>query len=124
MAEDDKAHSSPPGADDPFEVAWREVEAHWDEDLHHRRFIALCAAQQALQEAGRRYRKVRDTDPNRREEAGRRIDAVLTAALQRIQATRTEPKPHAARRITWVAFGLSAFFIVYALLSILRARPH
>lgn len=121
MSADEEAQPPAPHPD-PFEVAWREVEAHWTEDAHHRRFIALCAAQDALQEAGRRYRQVRDTDPARREEAARRIDAVLAAAFQRIQATRTEPKPR-ARRVQWVAFGISAFFIVYALLSVLRARP-
>lgn len=120
MSADEQAQEPAPHTD-PFEAAWHEVEAHWTEDARHRRFIAFCAAQDALQEAGRRYRQVRDTDPARREEAARRIDAVLAAAFQRIQATRTEPKPR-ARRVQWVAFGLSAFFIIYALLSVLRAR--
>jgi hypothetical protein len=121
MSADDEAQQAQAPHPDPFEAAWREVENHWTDDAHHRRFIAFCAAQDALQEAGRRYRQVRDTDPARREEAARRIDAVLAAAFQRIQATRTEPKPR-ARRMQWVAFGLSAFFMVYALLSVLRAR--
>jgi hypothetical protein len=78
-------------ADDPIEVAWQKVEAAWDEDDVHRRFVALCESQGALAEAGRRYRAIRDTDPTRSAAAKKRIDYVLSAALRSMEITRTTP---------------------------------
>jgi hypothetical protein len=114
----------PPAAPaaDPFDAAWREVEGQWGDDAAHRKFIAFCAGMGALEQAGRRYRMVRDSDPARADEARRRIDAVLGAAIQRMDLTRAA-RPNPTRRIQWVAFGLSLFFVLYALLSVLRGRP-
>jgi hypothetical protein len=106
--------------EDPFEAAFRELEAHWGEDAAHRRFIAFCATQGQLGEAGKRYRKVREEDPARREEAARRIDAVLAHALQHMQLTKTEVKP-GARNLRWVV-GACVCLALFALLSLLRAR--
>lgn len=104
---------------DPFDVAFREVEARWGEDAAHKRFIAFCAAQGALAEAGKRYRRVREEDPTRRDEAARRIDAVLASALSTMELTRTEAKPP-ANRLRWVV-GACVCLALFALLSILRA---
>jgi hypothetical protein len=106
---------------DPFDLAWREVEAHWSEDSAHRKFIAFCASQGALHEAGRRYREVRDSDESRREDAGKRIDAVLASALQTMQVMR-ESRPQHTKRLQWVAVGMCVFLVLYALFSLLRAR--
>jgi hypothetical protein len=108
---------------DPYAAAWSEVERNWGDDTAHRKFIAFCAAQGALDQAGRRYRLVRDSDPTRKSEAARRIDAVLATALQTMDLARSE-RPTRGSRLQWVAFGVSAFFLLYALLSVLRARPH
>jgi hypothetical protein len=108
---------------DPFETAWREVEANWDDDKAHRRFIAFCAAQGALEQAGRRYREVREGDAARSAEARRRIDAVLAAAMQNMQALKTD-KSAEIRRINWVAVGLCVMLTLYGLLTLLRARSH
>jgi hypothetical protein len=107
---------------DRFDVAFRELEAHWSEDKAHKRFIAFCAAQGALAEAGKRYRKVREEDPARAEEAARRIDAVLAQALQHMQLTKSEVKP-ATRNLRWVV-GACVCLALFALLTLLRARSH
>jgi hypothetical protein len=107
---------------DPFDVAFRELEARWSEDAAHRRFIAFCATQGALAEAGKRYRKVREEDPTRRDEAARRIDSVLAQALQHMQLTRSEVKP-SARNLRWVV-GACVCLALFALLTLLRARSH
>jgi hypothetical protein len=108
--------------EDPFETAFRELEAHWTEDAAHRRFIAFCATQGALAEAGKRYRKVREEDPERREEAARRIDAVLAHALQHMQLTKSEVTP-TARNLRWVV-GACVCLALFALFTLLRARSH
>jgi len=106
---------------DPYELAWRELEARWTEEAAHRRFIAFCAAQGALAEAGRRYRELRERDPARSEEAKRRLDAVLSAAMQSMELARTH-KPPKPKRMHWVIVGMCAFLVIYGVLSILRAR--
>ena len=108
-------------AGDPFESAWREVEAHWGEDSAHRKFIAFCAAQGALHEAGKRYRAVRDSDEARREDAKKRIDAVLASAFSSLDVLR-DNRPQAPKRLQWVAIGMCVFLVLYALFSLLRAR--
>jgi hypothetical protein len=104
---------------DPFDAAFREVEARWGEEAAHRKFIAFCAAQGALAEAGRRYRKVREEDPARSEEARRRIDAILASAMQTMELTRSDAKPP-SNRLRWVV-GACVCLALLALLSILRA---
>ena len=108
---------------DPFDLAWREVEAHWTEDSAHRKFIAFCASQGALHEAGRRYRAVRDSDDARRDDAKKRIDAVLASALQSMEVLR-DSRPQHTKRLQWVAVGMCVFLVLYALFSMLRARSH
>jgi hypothetical protein len=108
---------------DPFDRAWREVESHWTDDSAHRKFIAFCAAQGALHEAGRRYRAVRDADEQRRSEAQKRIDAVLASALQSMDILR-DARPQHTKRLQWVAVGVCVFLVLFALFSMLRARSH
>jgi hypothetical protein len=109
---------------DAFESLWQRLEASWEDDSQHRKFIAFCASQGALPEAGRRYRRVRDESPERRKQAERWIDAVLAAAVQNLQLTRNTEDPKAtARPLRWLAFGLSGFLICYALLLLLRGSP-
>jgi hypothetical protein len=108
---------------DPFEAAWREVEAHWAEDSAHKKFIAFCAAQGALHEAGKRYRAVRDSDDPRRDDAKKRIDAVLASALTSLDVLR-DSRPQNAKRLQWLVFAMCVFLVLYALFSLLRARSH
>ncbi len=113
------------GVDDPFERIWRNVEADWADDAAHRKFIAFCAAQSALAEAGRRYRHVRETDSARAEQAKRWCDAVLAAAMQNMQLAKTDTEPpRAAKLIGWISFAISGALIVYGALALLRSSSH
>ena len=110
---------------DPFEAVWQEVVSAWSDEAAHRKFIAFCASQGALAEAGKRYRRVREEDPDRAKQAARWIDAVLAAAMENMQLMRGIEEPAAqARPLKWLAFALSSFLIVYALLVLLRSAPH
>lgn len=102
-----------------IEAAWRKLEQDWSSDEAHRRFIALCAHQGALDQAGRRYRALRDQDPARREDAARRLNAVMAAALEQLVQTRA-PAPARKRRIMWLMVGACGFLIVQAVLALLR----
>lgn len=99
-------------------AAWAKLETEWDNDQAHRRFIALCANNDALDEAGRLYRTVRDSDPSRRDEAARRLNAILAAAFQQLSPQRGEPPR--TRRMMWLIVGACGFVLAHAVLTLLR----
>lgn len=106
---------------DMVEAAFRELERNWASEDAHRRFIALCAAHGALGEAGRRYRDVRESDPTRSEDAARRLQAVTAAALEQLALARST-RPTRGRRMMWLMVGICGFFVIQAVLTLLRAR--
>ena len=77
----------------------------------------------ALDQAGRRYRAVRDADPTRREDAARRLGAVMGAAMEQLAQTRS-PSPAPKRRIMWLMVGACGFVILQAVLALLRRGSH
>lgn len=89
--------------DESLEEAWAHLEESWDEDDAHKRFIAVCDAIGRLDEAGARYRAVREADPARAAEAARRIDQIVVRALATLHAQRVEPPAAPRRRLLWVA---------------------
>jgi hypothetical protein len=98
------------------------LEARWQDDAAHRSFIALCSAHGALAEAGRYYRTVRDRDPARRQEAERRLNAVLGAAIAGLDAQRAEAR--AARRprksrLFWLVCGVGLALLGCAVRAVL-----
>ena len=113
-----------PGSDatkDPVETAWDEVEARWDDPAAHKAFVGLCHSLGRLPEAGRRYRAVRDGDPERSAEAHRQIDHLLTLAMRTLELTRTPPPTgRGKRRVLYFAVGVAATLIGVALWSLLR----
>ena len=108
-------------ADDPIETAWGEVEARWDDEAAHKKFLTLCAATDRLAEAGRRYREVREGDPARAEIAEAQIDRLLSMAMQNLEALKTEPQQRSGKTVMFlVALGVSLSLIVTALWTWLR----
>lgn len=92
---------------DPIDEAWARVEAEWGNAEAHRRFVGVCIALDRLPEAGKRYRKVRECDAARREEAARQIDKLIALATQQLQNTRATPATVEHKRtLQWVAFAI------------------
>lgn len=89
--------------DESLEEAWAQVDEGWDDDGSHKRFIAVCDAIGRLDEAGARYRTVRESDPDRAEEAKRRIDQVVARALTTLQAQRADPQQRPRRPLLWLS---------------------
>lgn len=106
---------------DELEEAWGRVLAAWEDADAHKRFLALADLQGRLAFAGQRYRAVRETQPERREEAAARIEQLLARAMVRMQTLR-EPPRTGRSRVEWVAFGVSAMLMAAALYQALRAR--
>jgi hypothetical protein len=114
--------SSDTGAQDPFELAWGELEKVWENEEAHRRFIAFCTYRAALSEAGRRYREVLERDPARREQAARQLQAVLAAALASLEPAKLRAHSRAGRRapLLWGVRGVGLALTAYAILTVLR----
>lgn len=108
-----------PTAGDPLEVAWAELRGHWDDAAAHKRFLALADTLDRLADAGKRYRHVREHEPERAERAKQQIDALLVVAMGRMKIEKSDP-PKARRRLDYVAFGISAALIAAALWSMFR----
>lgn len=101
--------------EDPIAVAWRKVEASWDDDDAHRAFIGLCASLGRLPEAGARYRQVKESDPARRDDAHARIEGLITLAMQSLQLDRSEPPRHARGGLFLLALAVSTTLIAWTL---------
>lgn len=90
---------------DPIDEAWARVEAEWGNPEAHRRFVGVCLALERMPEAGKRYREVREKDPERSTEAAAQIDALIVLATQQLQDTRVaRPEATHKRTLTWAAF--------------------
>lgn len=104
-----------------MELAWTGVTRAWESDAVHERFLSLCASLDRLDDAGRRYRGVREgADPGRRAEAERRIEALLGLAMQRLRVERTEKRPRGPFLL--VAIILSLSITICALFALLHMR--
>lgn len=111
-----------PADSDGLDEAWAAVLAAWDDDGAHKRFVTLCAATDRLAVAGRRYREVKDSSPERAPRAEKQIDAVLGVAMQSLEAERTEPPPQRARTLVFmIAFAVSFGLIASALWAMSRS---
>jgi hypothetical protein len=107
--------------DDPIEPAWQKVLEEWDDEAAHKKFLTLCSATDRLAEAGRRYREVRESDPERAEMASEQIDRLLGLAMQNLQVLKTEPPKRSGKMVMFlIALGVSLALVVTALWTMLR----
>ena len=95
--------------------AWEHVLERWNDDDTHKRFIALCSVTGRLDCAGSTYRRVRDTQPARADDAEARIRAICELALQGLMHTRSSPQATGPRKIFYLALGVASTLILYAL---------
>lgn len=106
-----------PGSD-AVAQAWMHVQAHWHDEAAHRAFLRLCSGCGRLADAGRCYRRVVEGEPARRQEAERWIAAILAAALQGLELTRTPRRSRS--RLGWVLIGAGGVGLAWALFTTLR----
>lgn len=102
-------------------MAWAELEADWGDEAAHKKFLTLCQAMDRLAEAGRRYREVRERDPERAEVAAAQIDRLLGLAMQNLEVLKTEPTKRSGKTVMFlIALGVSMALVVTALWTFLR----
>jgi len=98
--------------EDPVDVEWRRLSSEWDNDKAHKRFLMLCASFKRLADAGRLYREVRESDPERRERATQQIDRILGLAMQDLELTKSPPSKDVQKWIRWVAFAIGTLLVL------------
>jgi len=81
-----------------LEAAWAKVEQSWDDPTAHDKLVGLCASLGRLEFAGRRYREVRERDPERAARAQQSIDRIVALAMQTLELHR-DPAPPSPKRI-------------------------
>ena len=107
--------------DDPIDTAWAEVEADWSSEAAHKKFLTLCASLDRLAEAGKRYRAVKESDPERAEVATAQIDRLLGLAMQNLQVLKSEPRTRSGKQVLFlIALGICGALVVTALMAMLR----
>ncbi len=110
---------------DPLDEAWTDLQDQWSDEAAHKRYIGLATSLGRLAEAGKHYREVRD-DPaapaERREIAKKRIDQLLAAALAAMAATKSPPAPKQHPKLVFVAAGICAAMILFALWAFLHQQ--
>ena len=81
-----------------LEAAWAKVEQSWDDPTAHDKLVGLCASLGRLEFAGRRYREVRERDPERAARAQQSIERIVALAMQTLELHR-DPAPPSPKRI-------------------------
>ena len=110
-------------SDDPLACAWEKVLEAWDEAPPHAAYIELAAQLDRLAEAGRAYRDVRDSDPEREERAAAMIEQIIVRAVATMDFRRPETAPrHKTQRrvVVAVAMIVAALLIGTAYIAAMR----
>ncbi len=99
-------------ADPVLDALWKRVIEAWDDDKTHAAVLDHAMRAQALPDLAGRYRKLTD-DPDKREVAKKKLDAIVLAATQMLMSVKT-PKPgKTPLPITLSAFGISLALLAW-----------
>jgi hypothetical protein len=104
-----------------FEALWQRTLEAWDDDKPHRAVLEHALKTEKLPDLAGRYRALRD-DPVKGERAQKKIDALVTAAMQLMLATKTPPRTKMPWH--WTAAATLTFALIAAWLSYRLFFPH
>ncbi len=109
-------HDLAPELPAELEVAWRHALEEWDAEARHTAFIELCALRGRLADAGKLYRRVRETEPERALSAQRQIDRVIARAMATMdRQVRPAPNPTPRRLVLALALVVAGGMMASAL---------
>lgn len=104
-----------------FEALWRKALEQWDEDAPHRAVLEHALKSEKLPDLAGRYRALKD-DPVKGERAQKKIDGIVTAAMQIMMSTKTPVRTKTPW--TWTLAATLTFAIVAAWLFYKLFIPH
>jgi len=100
-----------------LDTAWEKVEADWEDDDVHQKFVALCDTLGRLDEAGARYRAIAAEDESRAARAEKSIKMVIARAMIGLQAMQSEPTDRPRKIIYGVGLLVAATLLIVTLLA-------
>ncbi len=108
------------GADPLFEALWAKVIEAWDDDKTHASVLEYALTAEKLPDLAGRYRHLKDHDPEKRDKAQKRLDAIVLAATQLMMSMRTPPNTKIPLPITLSVAGLFACAVAFAAYALLH----
>ncbi len=81
-----------PTRGDPLDTSWQALLSDWENEVQHKRFVALAATLERLPDAAKRYRESL-ANPTLQPRAQQGIDRVLGAAMQALTPPPRESRP-------------------------------
>jgi hypothetical protein len=110
--EDATASAAPDETDDAiFETLWGRVLEAWDDDKPHSALLEYSLKAQRLPDLAGRYRALKD-DAERGARAQKKLDGIVTAAMQMMMAAKTPPRQGTPKNVTYTAFAMFVFVMV------------
>jgi hypothetical protein len=89
-----------------FEALWGRCLDSWDDDKPHHALLDHALQTQRLPDLAGRYRKIKETEPDKAERAEKKINGIVVAATQMLMAQKTP-----ARTKTPLSWTISAAVI-------------
>ncbi len=89
-----------------FDALWQRCLDAWDDDKPHTLILDLALKNQKLPDLAGRYRKIKETDPDKAARAETKINGIVVAATQMLMAQKTP-----ARTKTPLSWTLSVAFV-------------
>lgn len=114
--------SDSPESGDPIERAWEEVDRSWEDEALHARLLEVGRSVGRLGEVGRRYREVRERNPDRAAVAGRQIDRIVGIAMSGLVPSPPDEQRVTRRIVVGVGIVVALVLVMIASKVLLGAR--
>ncbi len=104
--------------DTALDALWQRVVDSWEDEKVHAALLEYALRTEHLPDIAARYRALED-DPEKKERARKRLDAIVVAATQLMMSLKTPARAKVPLPITLSAFGIflcALVFLGYALL--------
>jgi hypothetical protein len=88
----DPATPSEPSGDELFEALWKRCLESWDDDKPHMALLDHALKTETLPDLAGRYRKIKETDPDKAARADKKINGIVVAATQILMSQKTPPR--------------------------------
>jgi len=88
----DPATPSEGTSDELFEALWKRCLEAWDDEKPHAALLDHALKTQTLPELAGRYRKIKETEPDKAVRAEKKINGIVVAATQILMSQKTPPR--------------------------------
>jgi hypothetical protein len=117
-------------SDEPVEILWKQVLEAWGEEKRHQAFLGFCHERGQLADAARYYKALADekdggryrATESQREDAKKRLAAIIAMAFATIDAAPRASVPQVRRWLNITALALFVITLCFLAWMLLRVR--